>query len=140
MSSVEKAIIFVGKTFSGHYHDYTMLKAEFSPDLPWFEELHVLLDLGYQGIQKDYQGAGIEIPHKKPRKSKSHLDPQLTEEQKQENHALSSIRIFVENALAGLKRYNILVHDFRNKKDQFEDKVIALSAGLWNLTLSATVI
>ena len=140
MSSVEKAIIFVGKTFSGHYHDYTMLKAEFSPDLPWFEELHVLLDLGYQGIQKDYQGAGIEIPHKKPRKSKSHLDPQLTEEQKQENYALSKIRIFVENALAGLKRYNILVHDFRNKKDQFEDKVIALSAGLWNLTLSATVI
>ena len=48
MSSVEKAIIFVGKNFSGHYHDYTMLKAEFSPDLPWFEELCVLLDLGYQ--------------------------------------------------------------------------------------------
>ena len=140
MSSVEKAIIFVGKTFSGHYHDYTMLKDEFSPDLPWFEELCVLLDLGYQGIQKDYKGSGIEIPHKKPRKSKAHLDPQLTEEQKQENYALSKIRIFVENALAGLKRYHILVHDFRNKKDQFEDKVIALSAGLWNLTLSATVI
>ena len=140
MSSVEKAIIFVGKTFSGHYHDYAMLKDEFSPDLPWFEELCVFLDLGYQGIHTDYRGPGIEIPHKKPRKSKANPAPQLTEEQKQENHALSRIRIFVENALDGLKRYNILVHDFRNKKDPFEDKVIALSAGLWNLTLSATVI
>ena len=140
ISSVEKTIIFVGKTFRGHSHDYTMLKFEFSPDLPWFEELCVLLDLGYQGIQKDYQGSGIAIPHKKPRKSKANLDPHLTEEQKQKNCALSKIRIFVENALAGLKRYNILVHDFRNKKDQFADKVIALSAGLWNLTLSATVI
>ena len=140
MSSVEKAIVFVGQTFSGHYHDYTMLKAEFSPDLPWFEELHVLLDLGYQGIHTDSKGSNIEIPHKKPRKSKANPAPQLTEDQQQENHALSSIRIFVENALAGLKRYNILVHDFRNKKDQFEDDVIALSAGLWNFTLSATVI
>ena len=140
MSSIEKAILFVGQTFSGHYHDYTMLKAEFPPDLPWFEELHVLLDLGYQGIRTDYRGSGIEIPHKKPRKSKVNPAPQLTEDQQQANRALSSIRIFVENALAGLKRYHILVHDFRNKKDQFEDDVIALSAGLWNLTLSATVI
>ena len=140
MSSVEKTILFVGQTWSGHYHDYTMLKAEFSPDLPWFEALHVLLDLGYQGIRTDYRGADREIPHKKPRKSKANPAPQWTEDQQQENQARSRIRIFVENALAGLKRYNILVHDFRNKKDQFEDDVIALSAGLWNLTLSATVI
>ena len=53
MSSVEKVILFVGQTFSGHSHDYTMLKAEFSPDLPWFETLHVFLDLGYQGIRTD---------------------------------------------------------------------------------------
>lgn len=140
MSSIKKTILFVGQTFSGHYHDYTMLKAEFSPDLPWFEDLHVLLDLGYQGIRTDYQGSDIEIPHKKPRKSKANPAPQLTEDQQQENKARSRMRIFVENALAGLKRYNILVHDFRNKKDRFEDDVIALSAGLWNLTLSATVI
>ena len=76
MSSVEKAILFVGQTFRGHYHDYTMLKAEFPPDLPWFEALHVLLDRGYQGIHTDSTGSNLEIPHKKPRKSKAHPTPQ----------------------------------------------------------------
>ena len=140
MSSVENAMLCVGKTLSGHSHDSTMLQAEFSPDRPWFEALHVLLDLGYQGIHTDDRGADRELPHKKPRKSQAHPVTQCTEDQQQEHHALSSIRIFVENALAGLKRYTSLVHDFRNKKDQFEDDVIALSASLWNLTLSATVI
>ena len=140
MSSVEKVMVFVGQTFRGHAHDSTRLKAEFSPDLPWCEAWHVLLDLGYQGIRTDYTGADREIPHKKPRKSKAHSAPQWTEDQQQEHHVRSSIRLCVENALAGLKRYHILVHDFRNKKDQFEDAVSALSAGLWHLTLSATVI
>jgi len=46
-----------------------MLKNEFGPEHPWFEGINVLVDLGYQGIQKDYAGERIEIPHKKPRKS-----------------------------------------------------------------------
>ena len=85
-------------------------------------------------------GADIEIPHKKPRKSTANPAPQCTEDQQQAHYARSSIRLCVENARAGLKRYPILGHDFRNKKDQCEDKVIARSAGLWHLTLSATVI
>jgi len=126
MSTVSKFILFIGLTFTGHTHDYTMLKEEFSPDKPWFEDLIVLLDLGYQGIQKDYQGEGIVIPHKKPRKSKANPEPKLTEEQKAANRALSKVRIFIENAIGGIKRYNILNHAFRNRKDGFIDDVIAL--------------
>ena len=85
-------------------------------------------------------GADIEIPPKKPRKSTANPAPQCTEDQQQAHYARSSIRLCVEHALAGLKRYHIRVHDFRNKKDQCEDDVIALSAGLWNLTLSATLV
>jgi len=48
---------------------------------------------------------------------------------------LSRVRIFVENAIAGIKRFNILVHPFRNRKVNMEDDVIALSAGLWNFFL-----
>jgi hypothetical protein len=44
-----------------------MLKTEFPPELPWFAHIKVLVDLGYEGIQKDYEGEGIEIPFKKPR-------------------------------------------------------------------------
>ena len=135
MSTVAKWIVFVGGTFSGHEHDYAMLKTEFPPERPWFEKIHARLDLGYQGILNDYVGERIEIPHKKPRKSQKDPQPELTSEQKTENQALSRVRIFVENAIAGIKRFNILVHAFRNRKPMMEDDVIAICAGLWNFLL-----
>ena len=135
MSTVTKWIVFLGGTFSGHEHDYTMLKTEFPPEYPWFETIHALLDLGYQGILDDYVGENLEIPHKKPRKSQKNPQPKLTSDQKSENQALSRVRIFVENAIAGIKRFNILVYAFRNRKANMEDDVIALCAGLWNFLL-----
>ena len=136
MSTLEKKIFYLGKTFFGHSHDYTMLKEEFPPKEAWFEFLQVLVDLGYQGILSDYVGDKIQVPHKKPRKSKKNPVTSLSEEQKAENQALSKIRIFVENAICGLKRYNILVHRFRNHKKAFDDDVIGIAAGLWNFNLS----
>jgi hypothetical protein len=136
MSLPDKFIVFLGRTFSGHNHDYSMLKQELPPDRDWFTDINVLVDLGYLGMQSDYQGEQIEVPHKKPRKSKKNPSPQLSEEQKAMNKALSQIRIFVEHAIGGMKRYNILVHRFRNHKENFEDDVIGICAGLWNLVLS----
>jgi hypothetical protein len=133
---VGQIILFVGLTFSGHTHDYKMLKEEFPPEEAWFEFLEVLVDLGYQGILTDYVGEGIQVPHKKPRKSKKNPVTSLTDEQKADNRALSKIRIFVENAICGLKRYNILVHRFRNHKESFDDDVIGIAAGLWNFNLN----
>jgi hypothetical protein len=136
MSTLGKRIFFLGNTFSGHTHDYTMLKEEFPPEEAWFEIFRVLVDLGYQGILTDYIGDNIQIPHKKPRKSKKNPVTLLSEEQKDENQALSKIRIFVENAICGLKRYNILVDRFRNHKKSFDDDVIGIAAGLWNFNLN----
>jgi hypothetical protein len=59
----------------------------------------------------------------------------LSTEQKAENQALSRVRVFVENAISGIKRFNILVHAFRNRKTNMEDDVIALCAGLCNFLL-----
>ena len=78
----------------------------------------------------------IDIPHKKPRKSKKSPTPELSAAQKAVNKVLSQVRIFVEHAIGGMKRYNILVHAFRNRKENFEDDVIGVCAGLWNLVLS----
>ena len=136
ISTVGQIILFVGLTFSGHTHDYKMLKEEFPPEEAWFEFLEVLVDLGYQGILTDYVGEGIQVPHKKPRKSKKNPVTSLTDEQKADNRALSKIRIFVENAICGLKRYNILVHRFRNHKESFDDDVIGIAAGFWNFNLN----
>lgn len=136
ITSVSKWILFLGSSFSGHNHDYTMLKKEFPPEQPWFETVNALFDLGYQGIQSDYIGNHIEIPYKKPRKSKHNPTPELTSEQKSVNYALSRIRVLVENAISGIKRFNILVHAFRNRKAAMNDDVMALGAGLWNFLLA----
>jgi DDE superfamily endonuclease len=106
------------------------------PELDWFTDLHVRVDLGYLGIQSDYRSDRIEIPIKKPRKSKKTPNPQLSAEQKAANTALSQVRIFVEHAIGGMKRYNILVHVFRNHKVDFEDDAVGICAGLWNFSLS----
>jgi hypothetical protein len=135
MSMPDKFIVFLGRTFSGHNHDYSMLKQELPPDLDWFRDLEVWVDLGYQGIQSDYEGDMIEIPHKKPRKSKKNPNPELTVEQRAENKAVSQVRILIEHAIGGMKRFNILVQRFRNHKDGFEDESIGICAGLWNLNL-----
>lgn len=136
LSSASKVIFFVGRTFAGSTHDYTMLKTEFAPDKAWFAATEVLLDLGYQGIRSDYQGDCIAIPHKKPRKSKKHPDPQLSAEQKQENRALAKLRVFIEHAIGGIKRFRILVAPYRNHKDDFEDDVLVVASGLWNFWLA----
>jgi hypothetical protein len=44
MSLPDKLIVFLGRTFSGHNHDYTMLKQEFPPEVDWFSDLHVRVD------------------------------------------------------------------------------------------------
>ena len=78
----------------------------------------------------------MDIPTKKPRKSQKNPNPQLRGEQKAAKKALSQIRIFIEHAIGGMKRYNILVHGFRNRKADFEDDAIGVCAGLWNFVPS----
>ena len=96
MSTLEKAILFLGRTFTGKNHDYGMLKKEFSPEEDWFTDFQVWVDLGYLGIIKDYSGKNIFIPHKNPRKSKNKPVTELTQTQKMENRALSKVRILLK--------------------------------------------
>jgi len=68
-----------------------MLKNEFQPELTWFETICAFVDLGYQGIQTDYEGENLEIPNKKPLKSKKNPKPELTVEQKAEKRTISRV-------------------------------------------------
>ena len=136
MALPDKFIVFLGRTFSGHHHDSLLLNQEFPPELDGCTDLHVRVDLGYLGIQSDYSGAQIDIPTKKPRKSHKNPNPQLSEEQRAAHTAWSRMRIFIEHAIGGMKRYDIVVHTFRNRLEHFEDDVIGVCAGLWNLVLS----
>jgi hypothetical protein len=44
MSLPDKFIVFLGRTFSGHHHDYHMLKQEFPPEVDWLRDMHVRVD------------------------------------------------------------------------------------------------
>jgi len=136
LSLPNKFMVFLGRTLSGHHHDYSMFKQEFPPELDWCTDLHVHVDLGYLGIRSDYCGDQLDMPTKKPRKSQKNPNPQLSDAQKVANKVLSQVRIFIEHAIGGMKRYNILVHGFRNRKADFEDDAIGVCAGLWNFVLS----
>ena len=132
IASTTRQILFLGYTVLGSHHDYARLKAEFPPDMDWFAQFKVWVDLGYLGFQKDYRTLELHIPYKKPRKSKANPFPQLTQLQKEGNRQTSRIRIAVENAICKMKRFNILVAKFRNRKDKFVDDVAAIAAGLAN--------
>ena len=55
-----------------------------------------------------YEVSNLQIPTKKPPRSKNNPNPSLTTEQRLENRAISQIRIRVEHSLSDLKRFNIL--------------------------------
>lgn len=98
--------------------------------------MELWVDLGYLGIDKKYNIGRLHIPHKKPRKSKHNPTPTLTDAHKIANKLMSQFRVGVENAIAGMKRYGILVQKLRTQSEQFADDVIELCAGLWNFKLS----
>src|SRR5438093_11932729 len=72
MALPDKFIIFLGRTFSGHNHDYLMLKQELPPELDWFADINVRVDLGYLVIKSDYRGEHMDIPTRLPHKSQNH--------------------------------------------------------------------
>lgn len=113
-----------------------MFKTEFDPKSNWFKNFKVYVDLGYLGFANDYTTSALFIPYKKPRKSKNNPNPELTQEQKDYNKKISSIRVKVEHAIAGMKRYNCFANRYRNKIDSTHDFFKLLSAALWNFNLS----
>ncbi|NJO00920.1 MAG: hypothetical protein HC880_03815 [Bacteroidia bacterium] len=70
MKNDENKILYISKLYSGKTHDYKMLKMEFPPESDCFKHLEVDVDLGFQGIEKDYKARKINIPHKKKRGKK----------------------------------------------------------------------
>ena len=140
ISDAQKRILVVGETVPGAQHDYSLFKKEFDPKNEFFGSTVVAVDLGYQGIKKDYGfPENIRIPHKKPRKSRNNPDLNLTPAQRQENREMSRTRVVVEHAIGGMKIFRVLTSCLRNKVSTFSDKVIVVASGLWNLKNSFTV-
>lgn len=88
------------------------------------------VNLGYQGIERDYPDYKIVIPKKKRPK------PELTKTEKRQNRKKAKQRSVVEHAIAHLKQFQILTHTYRNRRgrnNQSYNRKINIVAGLMNL-------
>ena len=85
-------------------------------------------DTGFQGFTRP--GVNIIQPKKKPRGG------ELTPEEKEKNRLIASIRIRVEHAISGVKRYRIVKDKLRSWKKGFSDLVMETCCGLHNFRLN----
>lgn len=117
----EYLVRYLSRTFAGRIHDKRICDEEgytFPPGSVLFK------DTGFQGFEPDH--ICTYQPKKKPR------NQELSAEDKAENKLISSIRILVEHAIAGVKRCRI-VHDvLRNTTAYFDDLVMEIACGLHN--------
>lgn len=63
-----KVIKYLSPIYIGKDHDFSLLKTEFPPGKKWFKNFHIKVDLGYLGIEKEYDCRCLSIPHKKNKK------------------------------------------------------------------------
>jgi len=85
-------------------------------------------DTGFQGYRPE--GVVVMQPTKKPRGG------QLTDAEKSINQAISSIRIRVEHAIGGVKRYRIVKDKLRLWKQGVRDRLMLIACGLHNFRLN----
>jgi hypothetical protein len=84
-------------------------------------------DKGFQGFY--LQDVTIVQPKKKPSRG------ELTPPEKATNRRISSIRIRIEHAIGGVKRYRIVKDTIRLLKDGLRDAVMETCCGLHNFRL-----
>lgn len=119
------------ETIEGKEHDFSIIKTMRLPDhIP--KKVRIRVDTGFQGIQKEFPGHLVSIPTKKPK------GKELSNTVKGRNKSKSRIRILVEHAIGGIKRYGIVSQVFRNRTENADDTAMYLSSGLWNYHLAET--
>lgn len=74
ISTLKRWIVFLGLTTQGSMHDYELLKEDlhwYQGKNDWFEQLEILIDLGYLGFDQDFEALKTNLPHKKPKKQRT---------------------------------------------------------------------
>ena len=128
VTTLQRKILFLFCFVAGSVHDYTLMKMIFDSESPWFYKAKVWVDLGFHGANDYYRNESrINLPHKKPRKSKNNPEPKLTDAQLKHNQ---------QHAIGGMKSFHCLTHRIRNHLDSIIDSIFWLPAGLWNLKIS----
>lgn len=124
ISDEKKRILFLSPTKSGRRHDKRIVDKSI---LKIPDNVGKWTDTGFQGLDKLYEN--VIRPKKGTKKHP------LSQEDKQNNKIISSFRVVVEHAIAGIKRFRVLTDALRNKIGLFDDMVMEVCSGLWNYHL-----
>jgi hypothetical protein len=119
-----KRVLFLTKSKSGRRHDKRLAdKNSIFEHIP--EGICVWVDTGFQGVSQLHRNT--MMPKKATKKRP------LTPEEKQENKLISGIRVIVEHAIGGIKRFRAVSEKYRNHTPCMDDRLLLNAAGLWNL-------
>lgn len=118
-------ICFLSASYTGSTHDKTIFD-ELSIDPG---EVPFLMDLGFIGAEKDSNT--ILLPFKKK------IGKKLNKVQQQINRAMSSVRVKVEHAFAGLKRLKIIGQKIRIPSYQKRQSILRIAAAIHNFRVSS---
>lgn len=128
-----KMIIWISETVWWKEHDYSMLKKSWLMDaLLWYI---LWIDLWFQWIKNDFPNHITNIPKKNYKKNP------LTQEEKDENWIIASIRVIIENIIWRAKKYWIIANKYRNRirwefrtvKNNRKHKIMQTVCWLYNL-------
>ena len=125
LTNAESKVVFLTPTCEGRIHDKRIADiAGYAP--PAGSVLYQ--DTGFQG----FTAPGVKIiqPTKKPK------NQDLIPQEKAYNRKIASIRVRVEHAIAGIKRFRIVKDTLRNTKIGFADLVMETCCGLHNFRLN----
>jgi len=129
LADEHKRILLLTPTKSARRHDKRIAdKNGMFETIP--EDITVWVDTGFQGILKQHKNTMIP---KKATKGQP-----LTYQEKQENKVISGIRVVVEHAIGGMKRFRSVSEKYRNHTAYMDDQLSLIAAGLWNLHLQHT--
>lgn len=107
----------------GRMHDFRLFKESKTVIHP---TIKAQVDTGYQGLQKKH--TNTEIPKKRSKKNP------LSKEDKENNQAISSSRVTVENVIRSLKIFRVLAEKYRCRRKRFTLR-LNLIAGIYNFQL-----
>lgn len=126
IGSNSRRIRFLSKTRDGTVHDKRIIdEEELTCDDP---RIRALADSGMLGLK--IGSMKIVMPKKN---SKLH---KLTDSDKEQNCAISSIRIIVEHAIAGVKINRSVQDVYRNMTEGMDDMLMSVACGLHNIRVA----
>ena len=118
-------VVLLTPSFEGRHHDKRIADIV-GYCLPPGSTLYQ--DTGFQGFAPP--NINIIQPKKKPK------GRERTDEEKENNRKIASIRIRIEHVISGIKRYRIVQDKLRNWKKGFSDLVMETCCGLHNFRLN----